>query len=58
MDDLQKEIDGLTERLRKEKPELYKHLNETPVTIPNEADPDMETFLKQHAETLRQWLNN
>lgn len=57
---LEKEIIELTNTLRSEKPAVYKHVMESPQTIPNEQDKESDDFLKalaEYKEQLEQLLN-
>ena len=53
--EIQNDIAQLTERLRVEKPEVYRHLMENPKTF-MESDKDFEGQLKGYRDTLRQML--
>ncbi len=44
--DLQNEINELTDKIRKNMPATYKHLMETPDTIPNAQNEDNDNFEK------------
>ena len=43
---LEKEINELTNKLRNEKPAIYKHLIEAPDTIPNKQNNNSDDFVK------------
>jgi len=59
MDELNKKITELTEKIRKEKPTLYKHLIENPHTIPTEGDPlSKKTLLSYYESLLAQYENS
>lgn len=45
-EELQKEINELTNKIRNEKPAVYEHLMESPDTIPNEQNDDSDDFGK------------
>lgn len=45
-EELQKEINDLTNKIRNEKPAVYEHLMESPDTIPNEQNDDSDNFGK------------
>jgi hypothetical protein len=53
--EIQKDISLLTEQLRIEKPEVYRHLMENPKTF-RDPDMDFESQLKGYRDTLRQLL--
>ena len=53
--DIQKDISLLTEQLRVEKPEVYRHLMESPKTF-RDPDMDFESQLMGYRDTLRQLL--
>jgi hypothetical protein len=54
--ELEQEISQLTERLREEKPTVYKHLLENPQTIPTAPDTEFIEELKAYRETLLKLL--
>ena len=56
-EELQKEINELTEELRNKKPTVYKHLMENPVTLPNKDDLKMADALKKYRDNLVSLLN-
>lgn len=45
-EELQKQINELTNKIRETKPGAYKHLMESPETIPNEQNDDSDDFIK------------
>jgi len=45
-DELQEEINQLTNRLRTEHPALYRFIIESPATIPNNQDKNSHDFVK------------
>ncbi|HZH86582.1 MAG TPA: hypothetical protein VFD77_04645 [Brumimicrobium sp.] len=45
-DTLQKEINELTNKIRKERPTTYKHLMESPSTVPNSQNKNSDDFVK------------
>lgn len=53
--EIQNDIAQLTERLRVEKPEVYRHLMETPKTS-RESGKDFDGQLKGYRDTLMQLL--
>ena len=65
MDALKKilqEITNITTKLETNYPELYRTLNENPLTIPSEGDPridieSMKSYLESLKELLRHYLN-
>ncbi|WP_107037951.1 hypothetical protein [Brumimicrobium mesophilum] len=59
-EELEKEINELTNKLRDEKPAVYEHLMESPQTIPNDQNEESDDFiksLKEYKEQLEQLLN-
>ncbi|WP_027138079.1 hypothetical protein [Gaetbulibacter saemankumensis] len=51
-------ISGLIREIEMEYPELYKHLDENPVTIPNEAHPRVDAeAMDNYLQTLRSILD-
>ncbi len=53
------EITKLTKEIETNYPELYKHLGENPMTIPDESDPEINNkVLEKYLESLRQLLKN
>ncbi len=56
--ELEDKIANLTERLRKEKPPIYDHLMENPVTLPDEQSDGFYKALRKYKEHLEQLLNN
>lgn len=57
MNDINKEIIDLTNKLRNEKPMVYKHLMETPQTIPSTDEKVKKEDLIKYKQTLIQLLN-
>ncbi|MCC5922272.1 MAG: hypothetical protein JJT77_00685 [Crocinitomicaceae bacterium] len=55
---IQKEINELTEQLRINKPSIYKHLMENPLTIDKEKDSKLEDALKKYKDNLIALLRN
>lgn len=55
--EIQKEIADLTERLRKEKPEVYKLLMENPQTLKSSEDKTFEDSMKKYRANLIEFLN-
>lgn len=55
--EVQKEIADLTERLRKEKPEVYKLLMENPQTLLSEKDRAFEESMMKYKNNLLELLN-
>ncbi|PKR80117.1 hypothetical protein CW751_11470 [Brumimicrobium salinarum] len=45
-EEIQKEINDLTNKIRDEKPGAYKHLMESPETIPNDQNKNSDDFVK------------
>ena len=62
MDSLQNvlsEISQLTKTIESNYPELYKFLEENPMTIPSEDHPEIDKkILKDYLESLRQLLKH
>jgi hypothetical protein len=55
---INQQILELTEKIRNEYPELLKYLNEMPITIPNEENPEVHTDqLKAYYNQLLEILN-
>ncbi len=53
------EITQLTKKIETNYPELYKHLDENPMTIPDESDPEInKKVLQKYLESLKQLLKN
>ncbi|RYM33318.1 hypothetical protein ERX46_10260 [Brumimicrobium glaciale] len=52
-EELEREINELTDRLRKEKPSTYEHLMESPSTIPNNQNENSDDFV----ESLNKYKN-
>lgn len=55
---IQKEINELTEQLRINKPSIYKHLMENPLTIDKEENSQLEDALKKYKDNLIALLRN
>jgi hypothetical protein len=56
---IQKEITQLTFTIESKYPELYRFLDEEPITIPNMARPEIDTEIMQdYLESLKQILEN
>lgn len=56
---LSKKINDLTMKIEEEYPELYQHLDETPVTIPNLEHPKMDTkSFSDYLESLQELLKH
>ncbi len=54
-----KEISQLTITIETDYPELYKYLDENPMTIPSEANPSIDKkILQEYLESLRQLVKN
>lgn len=56
--ELEDKIADLTERLRKEKPPIYEHLMENPVTLPDKQSDGFMKALRKYKDHLEQLLNN
>jgi len=50
--ELNKEINDMTLKIQQEHPELYKYLDENPITIANSEDPEM------NIKNLSNWLDS
>lgn len=56
--ELNEKIMSLTSKIRDERPELIKYLDEMPITIPNGDDPEItHKILKGYIESLKNLLN-
>lgn len=55
IEDIQQDINRLTEQLRNEKPEVYRHLMENPKTF-RESDSNFIEQLQGYRETLMHLL--
>ncbi|HEY3371815.1 MAG TPA: hypothetical protein VGK10_13255 [Prolixibacteraceae bacterium] len=56
--ELNAKILSLTMKIRERRPELVKYLEEMPITIPNESDPEITLkILKEYIESLKNLLN-
>jgi len=53
---LEDEITKLTNQLREEKPAVYSHLTENPVTLPSKDSNDFLAALKQYKKSLTDLL--
>lgn len=58
MDNINNEIIELTNKLRNEKPLVYKHLMETPQTIPSRDEEVNKEDLIKYRDTLKNLLSN
>ena len=59
LQELTREINRLTLKIEQEYPELYKYLDENPVTIPSNGDPEMTTKnFSDYLNTLKELLDN
>lgn len=59
MHSLLKEINVLTLKMELDYPELYEHLDENPITLPNISHPKMDThFFSEYLESLKTLLEN
>ena len=53
------EITKLTKKIETDYPELYKYLDENPMTVPTQSDPSIDNkILQKYLESLRQLLKN
>ena len=56
--ELNEKIMSLTTKIRENRPELVKYIDEMPITIPNESDPEItNTILRDYIESLKNLLN-
>tara|TARA_B100000508_G_scaffold118450_1_gene98603 strand:- start:118763 stop:118948 length:186 start_codon:yes stop_codon:yes gene_type:complete len=55
--DLEQEITRLTNRLREQKPAVYDHMTENPVTLPDKNSSDFIEALRKYKENLENLLN-
>jgi hypothetical protein len=56
---LLKDINALTLRIERDYPELYEHLDENPITIPNIPHPHLDTqIFSEYLESLKTLLEN
>jgi len=56
--ELNEKIISLTCKIRENRPELIKYLDEMPITIPNENDPEITLkILKDYIESLKNLLS-
>jgi uncharacterized protein YnzC (UPF0291/DUF896 family) len=54
-----KEISQLTKTIETNYPELYKYLDENPMTIPSQSNPSIDKkILQEYLESLRQLVKN
>ncbi|MBU2928629.1 hypothetical protein [Winogradskyella psychrotolerans] len=54
---IENQIIRLTTSIEVNYPELYKTLDESPITVPSSAHPDMTvTIMEEYLETLKQML--
>lgn len=52
--ELNAKILSLTMKIQEKRPELSKYLEEMPITIPNESDPEINIkILKEYIESLK-----
>ena len=54
--DLENKITELTNKLREEKPSVYKHVTENPVTLPDKNSSDFIDALKKYKKSLEDLL--
>lgn len=55
--ELNAKIMELTNRIREERPELIKYIDEMPITIPSDSDPEIsQKFLKDYIVSLKDLL--
>ncbi|HAH24475.1 MAG TPA: hypothetical protein DCL77_12110 [Prolixibacteraceae bacterium] len=56
--ELNAKIVSLTEKIRERRPELVKYIEEMPITIPNDNDPEItKKILKDYIESLKDLMN-
>ena len=53
--ELNRQISELTEKIEKEYPELYQHLDENPITLPESSNPEVD--FEEYLESLKALLN-
>ena len=59
MHNLLKEISAITLTIERDYPELYEHLDENPITIPNISHPHLDTkIFSDYLESLKTLLEN
>lgn len=59
MHTLLKEINAITLKIESDYPELYEHLDENPITLPNISHPKMDTqIFSEYLESLKALLEN
>lgn len=56
VDELEKEITKLTNKLREERPSLYKHITENTVTLPDKNSSDFSEALEKYKTYLEDLL--
>lgn len=55
---LNEEIMKLTEQIKLQFPEVYRNLNEMPITIPNTATPEIKNkHLEDYVQSLKALIN-
>lgn len=56
--DLNEKIIELTNKIRENKPELIKYIDEMPLTLPDNSDPEInQKNLKDYIKSLKDLLN-
>lgn len=59
LQELIKEISNLTLEIEEKYPELYRYLDENPISIPSAEHPKLDTtILSDYLESLKTMLNN
>ncbi|MEO9804956.1 MAG: hypothetical protein ABJF04_16990 [Reichenbachiella sp.] len=55
--ELKQEINSLTLKMKQEYPELYAYLDENPITLPNNQNPDLGvSTYSEYLDSLKQLL--
>lgn len=59
LQEITKEINKLTSKIEQEYPELYQHLNENPITLPDSGNPEISIKnFSNYLNSLRELLDN
>ncbi len=56
VEELEKEITELTNKLREQKPSLYKHITENTATLPDKGNDDFSDALVKYKDYLKELL--
>lgn len=58
IDELNNDILKITTEIKEQYPELYRNLNEMPITVPNTTSPEVKIkHLRDYLESLKSILN-